>query len=114
MIKEDHFEARARRLLSDRAPDMETYGFAYPSLLEDLPREFVGVDLHDLEVLRTVGVEHADDFTLMSPVNLCLTTEIEPEKITALYFWATDAVAHTHLEQESLIGELMAMRSART
>jgi hypothetical protein len=111
--EKDRFESRARRMLSDHAPDMETYGFVYPSLLEDFPKEFMGLDLHDFKVLKTAGIEYADDFTIMSPFDLCLATEIEPDKIIALYFWAREAVIHTHLEEKDLIGELMAMCSAR-
>jgi hypothetical protein len=93
-------------MLSSRAPAIETYAFVYPSLAMDLPTEYAGLKLSDIELIQNAGVQDADDFTLLSPLNLCLTTGIEPEQIVALYLWSSKMISMVHREQKGLIAEL--------
>lgn len=103
---------RARHSLSSRAPDVETYAFFYPSVLFDLPEGYEGVTSEEIEIIRGAGVQNADDFTFLSPLNLCLTTGIAPGKIVALYCWADEMIAGVHKEQKETIVELKALRNA--
>jgi len=97
-------------MLSSQAPPIETYAFVYPSLAMDLPTDYVGLKLSDIELIQNVGMQYADDFTFLSPLNLCLTTGIEPEQIVALYLWSRKMISMVHREQKGLITELKGLR----
>jgi hypothetical protein len=98
-------------MLSSRAPSIETYAFAYPSL-DSFMKNFAAIEPKDTQRIRIVaGIEYADDVMLFSPLHLCLMTGIEPEKILALYFWAREMIALIHEENSELIVDLKALRS---
>lgn len=89
----------------------ETYAFEYPkleTLLDALSPELL--DAEEREVLRTAGVEYADDFTLISPLNLCLSTEIGPERIRFLYTWIEQVIGQVHEENQEFIDEIEELR----
>ena len=98
-------------LLSPRPLMIETHGFIYPSIASDLPEGYAGLDASDIEVAQAAGMLYADDFTLLSPLHLFLSTEIAPAKIIALYFWAAEMIERIQKEEASLIAQMMAFRS---
>jgi len=100
------FEARVHHLLDNHPLMVETYPLTYPTVVVG----YAGLTLADVEVINIAGVHHADDFTLVSPQNLCMSTRIAPEKMLALYFWARRTISHVHAEKQGWIQELKAMR----
>jgi hypothetical protein len=76
----------------------------------DLPTDYAGLKLGDIELIQTAGVQYADDFTFLSPLNLCLGTGIEPEQIVALYLWSSKMISMVHSGQKELIAELKGLR----
>jgi hypothetical protein len=77
----------------------------------DLLEEYDGVESGEIEVIHCVGVQNADDFMFISPLNLSLASEIAPTKIAALYYWAEEMIAKVHKEQKESIAELKALRN---
>ena len=58
------------------------------------------------DILRTMGLEYADDFTLISPLHLCMSSGFLPEKAIKLYVWAEEMINKVHTEQRELIEEI--------
>lgn len=108
---QNSFEHEDLRLLSSCVLYVETYAFIYPSLLLDLPEGYDGVESGEIEVIHCAGVQNADDFTFLSPLNLSLASGIAPTKIAALYHWAEEMIAKVHEEQKESIAELKALRN---
>lgn len=75
----------------------------YPAVSSGIPRGYAGLGRRDIEVLRNTGIHHADDFNSFSPLKLCLSTGIEPNKIVALYFWAHRMILKVHKNEKELI-----------
>jgi hypothetical protein len=93
--------------------ELETYAFKYPkveTLLDNLSPDSELLDAEEHEVLHTAGVEYADDFTLISPLNLCLSTKIGPEQICFLYTWIEQVIAQVHKENQDFIDEIEELR----
>jgi hypothetical protein len=55
-------------------------------------------------------MEYADDFMLISPLNLCLATGVLPEKVLFLYSWAERMISILHEEKRDTIEEMEGMR----
>ena len=98
-------------MLSSCALYVETYAFSYPSLLSDLTEGYEGISSEELEVIQCAGVQNADDFTFLSPINLTLAAGTAPTKIAALYHWAGEMIAKVHENQKESIAELKALRN---
>jgi hypothetical protein len=101
--KPNTFAGYAYSQLAKHILEVETYPFKYPSLKEDLPPNFVDLDTAELQNIKGAGVKYADDFTMLSPLNLCLSTGIAPEKISALYNWSEMIIYMVHAEQKETI-----------
>jgi hypothetical protein len=98
------FAGRAFAKLEKHVLEIDTYPFEYLSLKEDLPFEFAGINADELEVIiKGAGIASADDFTWISPLNLSLSTGIEPEKISALYAWAETMIRAEHAKQKEVV-----------
>jgi hypothetical protein len=61
----------------------------------------------EIDLLHRAGVTNADDFTFLSPLNLCLSTGIAPETIVSFYRWA-EMIEKVHKQQTQCIVELKA------
>jgi hypothetical protein len=99
-------------MLSSSPLDCRTYWFQYPKLEAVLAKLQPGVlfDKNEHLMLCTLGMEYADDFMLISPLNLCLTTEILPEKVLFLYSSAETAISMLHEEKQHIIYEMEELR----
>ena len=98
------FAGHAFVKLEEHVLEIDTYPFEYLSLKEDLPLAFAGIDADELEVIiKGAGIVSTADFTWISPLNLSLSTSIEPEKISALYTWAETMIHAEHTKQKEAV-----------
>lgn len=109
-LEQNVFKAAASQLLSNLSMDIKTYYFIYPSIASDLPKDLSGITTEEKERIMLAGIEYADDFSLLSPLNLCLSTHIAPEKIMALYTWAEEAINEVHAKEVGAILEVEGWR----
>jgi hypothetical protein len=70
----------------------------------------VWFDKNECCMFCTLGMEYGDDFMLISPLNLCLTTKILPEKVLFLYSSAETAILMLHEEKQHIIDEMEELR----
>ena len=109
-LEQNVFKAAASQLLSNLSMDIKTYYFIYPSIASDLPKDLSGITTEEKDRIMLAGIECADDFSLLSPLNLCLSTHIAPEKIMALYTWAEEAINEVHAKEVGAIIEVEGWR----
>jgi hypothetical protein len=90
----------------------QTYAFEYPKLetLLDALHPTILLDADERAMLYILRMEYADDFTLISPLNLCLATGVLPEKVLFLYSWAARMISILHEEKRDTIEEMEVMR----
>jgi hypothetical protein len=93
--------------------DVETYGFEYPSLEQDLPLYFACLDIEELRAIEVAGLEYADGFVMLAPLDLCVDTGIVPEKISAVYSWAETMIHAVHAEQKEAVRFIKEIRETR-
>lgn len=104
------FIERARKLLGNRIIDVETYWFEYPSLEQDLPMNFAGLEINELRAIEAAGMEYADDFVMLTPLDLCIGTGISPEKISAVCSWAETMIYSVHAEHADTVKWIKGVR----
>lgn len=63
--------------------------------------------------LRVAGITHIDDFTFISPLDLCLVSRIWPEKVNVLFTYAEDMIEDVHFEERKMIAEMKEYMEAR-
>lgn len=106
------------RCLSADVSIVETYAFEYPSVLEllnTLGSENASTNFWDDnigEVLRRAGMVDIDDFMLISPRVLYLSTGIVPEKILLLFAGAERMIGYMHEDMQDDIEFIVAARKS--
>lgn len=93
---------------------VETYCFEYPSVddLLQLLDTILGndglpfIDAHGCQGLRIAGLTHIDDFTFISPLDLCLVSRVWPEKVKILFAYAEDMIDDVHFGERKMIAEI--------
>lgn len=64
------------------------------------------IDARGRQGLRIAGLTHIDDFTLISPLELCLVSRVWPEKVNTLFTYAEDMLHDVHFEERKVIAEM--------
>jgi hypothetical protein len=109
--------------LSDRGIDVETYYFTYPhinNLLRLLDNDFDGyvagswngLNLRDL--LHMAHMEQMEDFVMTSPRTLHVTCGIPAHTVSLLFLGATKMIKLVHMEMETEIRDIQALREEYT
>ncbi|KAF9464230.1 hypothetical protein BDZ94DRAFT_1354740 [Collybia nuda] len=107
--------------LSSQTPEIETHAFDYPGLDEILQRldsqvDAVGgcglpyIDDRGIQGLRVAGMVNADDFTMLSPVDMSIISRIVPEKISVLYRFVEKIIEQVHEVKKEDIESLRCIR----
>jgi hypothetical protein len=87
--------------------ECRTYGFIYPELTAFSDELYPsGLDFEEARILQVGATEYADDLTLVSPLHLCLSSGIPPEKVLALYTWAERMILEVHAKEQDFLEEV--------
>lgn len=90
---------------------LATYYFDYPSvddLLSNiyLDGNFDFIDARGRQGLRIAGMINVDDFTMISPLDLCLVSRIQPEKVVVLFALVEKTIEAVHQEKKEEISDI--------
>lgn len=93
---------------------MKTYCFKYPSV-DDLLQQLRSVgptgdveftDVQGRQGLRIAGMYDIDDFTRITPLDLCLVSRVWPEKISILFALVEEMIHTVHSERRKDIDNM--------
>jgi hypothetical protein len=65
-----------------------------------------GLDFEEGKILLVGAIEYADDLAFISPLRLCLSSGIPPEKVLALYTWAERMILEVHAKEQDFLEEV--------